>query len=278
MSPKHLPIISRCIEEGCRYGVALAHKHTEDPSYEQIEEDVHSAIMERLHEMYEFPAECSENRKSLLEKLSLLEGAKFNRNLFYGDAIESVRMMEHEVCPEDARDGGLSQTPSSVDLGYGDGGTSHNSSTNVKEHATLSAGASVNQGVMGEATEDHKNRAADRGCVSRLVRDSSFPCNAQKDDLSKKGKVNSFLRETADDLGFVGVILCLGIVWVTWVLICHLWSIPESIINPSKPVEHQNYQKDLDDRENAGKINNPRVIRRANNRSNSHNNSGKDSD
>ncbi len=35
---------------------------------------------------------------------------------------------------------------------------------NVKEHATLSAGASVDNGVEVETTEDHVNRAADRGC------------------------------------------------------------------------------------------------------------------
>ena len=35
---------------------------------------------------------------------------------------------------------------------------------NVKEHATLSAGASVNHGVGVETTEEHVNRAADRGC------------------------------------------------------------------------------------------------------------------
>ena len=35
---------------------------------------------------------------------------------------------------------------------------------NVKEHATLSAGASVDHGVEVETTKDHVNRAADRGC------------------------------------------------------------------------------------------------------------------
>jgi hypothetical protein len=35
---------------------------------------------------------------------------------------------------------------------------------NVKEHAPLSAGASVDHGVDVETTEDHVNRAADRGC------------------------------------------------------------------------------------------------------------------
>ena len=38
---------------------------------------------------------------------------------------------------------------------------------NVIEHATLSAGARVNHGVKVETTEEHVNRAADRGsCVS----------------------------------------------------------------------------------------------------------------
>lgn len=41
---------------------------------------------------------------------------------------------------------------------------------NVKEHAPLSARASVDHGVDVETTEMHVNREADRGCVSRLVR------------------------------------------------------------------------------------------------------------
>ena len=38
------------------------------------------------------------------------------------------------------------------------------SSPNVKEHTTLSAGASVDHGVEVETREEHVNRAADRGC------------------------------------------------------------------------------------------------------------------
>jgi hypothetical protein len=55
-------------------------------------------------------------------------------------------------------------------LGQLVGGLSHvedmvlNSSTNVKEHATLSAGASVDYGVCVGVTGEHVNRAADRGC------------------------------------------------------------------------------------------------------------------
>ena len=41
---------------------------------------------------------------------------------------------------------------------------------NVKEHATLSAGASVDHGVEVKCRKGHENWAADRGCVSRLVR------------------------------------------------------------------------------------------------------------
>ena len=46
--------------------------------------------------------------------------------------------------------------------------------SNAKEHAPLSAGASVDHEVDVETTGEHVNRAADRGCVSRLVLPSSF--------------------------------------------------------------------------------------------------------
>jgi hypothetical protein len=41
--------------------------------------------------------------------------------------------------------------------------------SNVKEHATLAAGARVDHVVNVEVTKGHVNRAADRGCVSLLV-------------------------------------------------------------------------------------------------------------
>ena len=40
---------------------------------------------------------------------------------------------------------------------------------NAKEHATLSARARVDHGVEVRARKWHVNRAADGGCVSRLV-------------------------------------------------------------------------------------------------------------
>jgi len=45
---------------------------------------------------------------------------------------------------------------------------------NVKEHATLSAGASVDHGVEVVTMEDHVNRAADRGCCVSTCCASSF--------------------------------------------------------------------------------------------------------
>jgi hypothetical protein len=51
-------------------------------------------------------------------------------------------------------------------------------SQNVKEHATLSARASVDDGVEVECRKGHENRAADRGCVSRLVRLLGFLVDA----------------------------------------------------------------------------------------------------
>jgi hypothetical protein len=45
---------------------------------------------------------------------------------------------------------------------------------NAKEHAPLSAGASVDHGVEVEATGEHENRAADRGCCVSTCSESSF--------------------------------------------------------------------------------------------------------
>lgn len=50
----------------------------------------------------------------------------------------------------------------------------HVSSSNVKEHAPLSAGAGVDHGVEVETTSGHENRAADRGCCVSTCWASSF--------------------------------------------------------------------------------------------------------
>ena len=126
--------------------------------------------------------------------------------------------------------------------------------------------------------KDSADRGAGSGCMARLVRLSSSPCDDKKDDLSEKSKVNNLLRDAADDLGFIGIVLCFGIVFVTGCIICLLWGKAKEIVSPPEPVKHQYYQKDLDDREKAGKVNNPRVIRRANNGGNSYHDTSKDAD
>lgn len=54
MKPKYYTILSNAIEAGCRHGVTRAFKHTEDPSYEAIENECFKAIMESIHEVFEF--------------------------------------------------------------------------------------------------------------------------------------------------------------------------------------------------------------------------------
>jgi hypothetical protein len=61
-----------------------------------------------------------------------------------------------------------------------------NSWHNVKEHATLSAGASVDRGVEVETTENHVNRAADRGCC---VSSCWASCIQSKAFLVSSGRV-----------------------------------------------------------------------------------------
>jgi len=54
MRIKHLAILDQCVEEGCRYGLARAHKHTDSPSREHIEQAIYSAIMDMIHQYYDF--------------------------------------------------------------------------------------------------------------------------------------------------------------------------------------------------------------------------------
>ncbi len=73
---------------------------------------------------------------------------------------------------EDGQYGAASEVRKSgiVSEARGFGGGWEILSENVKEHATLSARARIDHGVEVEFRERHVNRAADRGCVSRLVR------------------------------------------------------------------------------------------------------------
>lgn len=54
MIPNYYNILRECLEVGCRRGVARAFKHTDDPSYDQIESAVYDAVMLELTEKFYF--------------------------------------------------------------------------------------------------------------------------------------------------------------------------------------------------------------------------------
>ena len=76
---------------------------------------------------------------------------------------------------------------------------------NAKEHSPLSAGAGVDHGVEVETTEDHVNRAADRGCC---VSSCSLLPILGAVDLSSASRLA---------LGLAGLVLVLWIAWKSWV-------------------------------------------------------------
>jgi hypothetical protein len=78
---------------------------------------------------------------------------------------------------------------------------------NVKEHAPLSAGASVDHGVGVETTGEHENRAADRGCcVSTCSRfffsGGGIHVQRMSKPLEQGGENQVFMVEVED--GFFG--------------------------------------------------------------------------
>lgn len=50
MRPKLIPVLEDCIENGLKLGLNRAHKHTDNPSDEQIIDQQHSAIMGQIWE------------------------------------------------------------------------------------------------------------------------------------------------------------------------------------------------------------------------------------
>jgi hypothetical protein len=47
-------IVRDCVISGIRYGIRRAHKHTDEPSEDLLESEIHSAIMMELDEKFEF--------------------------------------------------------------------------------------------------------------------------------------------------------------------------------------------------------------------------------
>lgn len=55
MKPKTLPVLEMCIENGLARGIRRAYKHTDEPSEEHMLDVMEKAIMEEIHEWFQFP-------------------------------------------------------------------------------------------------------------------------------------------------------------------------------------------------------------------------------
>lgn len=49
-------VMAECVEEGARYGVFRAFKHTDEPSIEKIVSEVEAAVMNAICEKFKFEA------------------------------------------------------------------------------------------------------------------------------------------------------------------------------------------------------------------------------
>ena len=54
MKPKEQAVIEMCIENGLSRGIRRAYKHTDEPSEEHMLDAMEKAIMEEIHEWFEF--------------------------------------------------------------------------------------------------------------------------------------------------------------------------------------------------------------------------------
>ena len=54
MKVKSLKVLERCIEDGVGYGWMRAYKHDDDPSSEYIQDQIALAIINEIHEWFEF--------------------------------------------------------------------------------------------------------------------------------------------------------------------------------------------------------------------------------
>ena len=54
MIPKTYELLDRCIEDGVRYGLNRAYKHTDTPSREQMEAEIENAVMNEICSWFYF--------------------------------------------------------------------------------------------------------------------------------------------------------------------------------------------------------------------------------
>jgi len=53
MQPKFMPVLEMCIENGIKLGLARAHKHDDEPSAKQIEEEIFRCITNEIYEWFD---------------------------------------------------------------------------------------------------------------------------------------------------------------------------------------------------------------------------------
>jgi hypothetical protein len=61
MKVNEYKVLVECVEEGARYGVFRAFKHTDEPSIEKIVSEVEAAVMNAICEKFIFPETISED-------------------------------------------------------------------------------------------------------------------------------------------------------------------------------------------------------------------------
>ena len=55
MKPKFIPLLEQCIETGISLGYNRAFKHNDSPTKEEIEQEIHRAVMNEIYEWFDFP-------------------------------------------------------------------------------------------------------------------------------------------------------------------------------------------------------------------------------
>lgn len=51
---KEYSVMSECVERGIRYGLHRAYKHVDNPSEEDIMQQIHAAVMTEISEYFSF--------------------------------------------------------------------------------------------------------------------------------------------------------------------------------------------------------------------------------
>lgn len=54
MRARVFELLERCIEDGIRYGINRAHKHTDSPTREQLEMAITQAVLHQVDEWFQF--------------------------------------------------------------------------------------------------------------------------------------------------------------------------------------------------------------------------------